>query len=91
MTEQEWLAQSDIEKEQWIAINIFPYSSRMTSYMNWHGFGMIVEKMPNVFYRRLGEHITHVKVIVGSKTFTGKAPTAWEAAALSYGKMKGLI
>ena len=101
MTEQEWLAQSDYEKNLWIR-SIFHKAATSwkdlehKDYLNWQGFGMVVEKcfddIQLVFFKNgvrlyVAKEPTHQR----AEYICVKAPTPWEAAALAYGKMKGLI
>jgi len=108
MTEQEWLAQNNKEKNQWIEAHIIDPTHCKTCDMcfvdcnnrcsenrlNWQGFGMIVEKLG-----RWALHVRHEGILYifvkfsnyGDYEFQVEAPTPWEAAALAYGKLKGLI
>ena len=94
MTEQEWLEQSDYEKNVWVAKNIDDCNSlcetceyiTCRSFLNWQGFGMIV-KFEDFFLETFRDGY---EVGVDGTHFA-QAPTPWEAAALAYGKMKGLI
>ena len=86
MIEKEWLAQSDYEKNKWIWLQIIG-SGCIKSYLNWQGFGMIVEKFEDFFLETFRDGY---EVGVDGTHFA-QAPTPWEAAALAYGKMKGLI
>ena len=95
MTEQEWLAQSDKKKNEWLTFNIREYYPRPTekvSLLNWQGFGMIVEKADYFYLSKSAisdEYL--IAFIKDSIVWQAVAPTPWEAAALAYGKMKGLI
>jgi len=104
MTEQEWLAQSDYEKNLWIR-SIFHKAATSwkdlehKDYLNWQGFGMVVEKFEE--YRldkdkvryRLKVLETDIKgfYVIKNTLVNVVAPTPWEAVALAYGKLKGLI
>ena len=100
MTEQEWLAQSDYEKNLWIR-NIFHKEATSwkdlehKDYLNWRGFGMIVEKDDvltySLSYCPVQENYKVILICDLGSRFVASAPTPWEAAALSYGKMRGLI
>lgn len=102
MTEQEWLAQSDDEKNKWIVENIFGaeyfeeelfQGTLKPDFLSWQGFGLIVEKFD--YYQLNVLSIDKFCFIAddnrGIDDWVGEAATPWEAAALAYGKMKGLI
>ena len=96
MTEQEWLAQSDAKKHRFIRKKIVDL--RHDDYFemtDWEAFGLIVEKLGNKDSWHLRQLPTlGYRFRVFTEYFEGYGATAttpWEAAALAYGKMKGLI
>jgi len=96
MTEQEWLAQSDKKKNEWIYNNIIgqDIGDNYIGVLNWIGFGLIVEKMGRWALHVRHENMLYIMVKFsdcGEYKFKVQAPTPWEAAALAYGKLKGLI
>ena len=101
MTEKEWLEQSDEDKNDWISGNVLQWAHnedgkyRPCNHLNWQGFGMVVEESNQYnLIRRKTAHRDDYQVTIWNEdiiSFTGQAPTPWEAAALAYGKMKGLM
>ena len=63
------------------------------NYLNWEGFGLIVEKMPELFatwelgYCRVDKKYNMVTNSYPDSTFHA---TPWDAAAISFLKMKGI-
>lgn len=94
MTEKEWLEQSDEKKSVFIR-EILDIPDLGIDLLSWVGFGMIVEKFGSLKFTltqpEFGKKYLirlHSVCVVRLEAY---ADTPWEAAALSYGKMKGLI
>ena len=106
MTEKQWLEQSDCEKNKWIDKNICENdfctnclrsctacSECEYDYLTYQGFGMIVEKCDHI--NLIWATKTTARVELWNDEHRPREFDAlgkpWEAAALAYGKMKGLI
>ena len=83
MTESEWLALSDSKKNFWIWGQIAEKDptkrQEIGDYLNWQGFGMIIDKMLSE-----GAFVTF-------RFSNNDKLRPWERAAIVYGEMKGLV